>query len=109
MEKTVDTYYKLPPLVLPILHSKGFSLTGLTVMCALCDGDTSELRGEVRMFDLCIEVEYAGVCRACNCVTFCKIRYYGDRLMHWSDDGIRTHYAPKKPMWKRFVKWVLNR
>lgn len=107
MEKTVASYLAAAPVQLPATHDTDPSIrvTELVVHCKRCGADTRDLRGIVTSLAKCLEIEAGGVCQGCRLVTFARIRWYGDHMLHWRDEGIVTHPF-NRPLLSRLASWL---
>ena len=119
-KKTVQQYLDRPVLVLPVKHSRlDLSLTEIEGFCAECGRPVAALRGIVREWHSCLEVELAGACHPCKTVTFArKFRWYswgvleqreGRGWVAYRHDQRNIFWNIFRNIFDRFCKAIINR
>lgn len=77
---SIRRYLNYRPLCgqLPYVSKFGYELVEVNAFCKECSQPSRLLRGVVREWPNCIEVEGGGICKTCERVTYFKLRRYND-------------------------------
>lgn len=108
---SVLRYLEYRPLCakLPFESRCGYVLEDVTATCKACGRTSRYLRGIVKEWAGCIEVEGGGICLSCKMVTYFKMRRYHDgRQIRAADNG----WVPvpvNKPSRKDVCRQLLRR
>jgi len=78
MRFTVQQYIELPPLSFPLALKTGYTISEFAGECCKCGGRLIDLRGSVREFENCSDMNFVGRCQPCKAIVTCHFRYYRD-------------------------------
>lgn len=98
MKDLVNKYENAKPLdYLPKKFSNDITVEEVIIPCVDCGRRTTELRGTIKEYSHCVEVEAAGVCYKCKTITWGrKHRTYDDG--HIMSQNISGGWDEKPPM-----------
>ena len=102
MENLLEKYKASQPLELPIIHPNNMRISQFTVYCLKCNQETTDVRGDSLIHSNCIEIKAGGYCSTCNFLTWSKMRYYGNYILHWNSENEIVRYEIV-PMWKGII------
>jgi hypothetical protein len=110
MHVDVDQYRQYSPLVFPLKLKSGMIVTELVSLCSMCGSRLEALRGEVKEYENCSDIKFAGVCQSCHQLVTCRFRRYRDGRIEEERDG-RWTMLNRSNWWTRFrsfLRWLFN-
>jgi len=104
---TAKQYVEMSPLSFPLKLKSGYTITELVGECSGCGALLRDLRGEVKEYENCSDLRFAGFCQPCKTLVTCRFRRYRDGRFEEEHDG-HWRILVKVTWWTRIEKLLFK-